>query len=77
MEKGNLIGTGATAEVYEWTGNSIIKIFNDSEPNKAIEQEIDNTRELQNSSFKFPKFIQRLQYDGKRAVVYEKTVQAN
>lgn len=72
MEKGNLIGIGATAEVYEWTDNSVIKIFNDSEPNKAIEQEIDNTRALQNCSFKFPRFIQRLQYDGKRAVIYEK-----
>lgn len=72
MEKGKLIGVGATAEVYEWTDNTIIKIFCDSEPDKAIEQEISNTIALQNCAFKFPHFVEKLQYKGKRAVIYEK-----
>lgn len=72
MEKGKLIGIGRTARVYQWTDDTVIKIFNDSEPNNMIEQEINNTRTLQNCTFKFPQFIEKLQYEGKRAVVYEK-----
>lgn len=72
MIKGNLIGKGATADVYDWRENTIIKIFNDYEPDEAIEHEINNTKALQNCSFKFPKFIQKLQYEGKRAIVFEK-----
>ncbi|MDP4177133.1 MAG: aminoglycoside phosphotransferase family protein [Bacillota bacterium] len=72
MIKGKLIGSGATADVFDWTDNTIIKIFNNDEPDAAIEQEINNTKSLQNCSFKFPKFIQKLEYEGKTAVVYEK-----
>lgn len=74
MIKGNLIGSGATADVYDWTENTVIKIFNNYEPDEAIEREIGNTKALQNCPFKFPRFIQRLQYEGKRAIVFEKVV---
>ena len=72
MIKGDLIGSGATADVFDWTEGTIIKIFNDYEPDMAIEQEINNTKALQSCSFKYPKFIQKLEYDGKRAIIYEK-----
>lgn len=72
MIKGELIGRGGTANVYNWTDSTIIKIFNDFEPDDAIEQEVNNVKALQNCSFAFPHFIQKLQYDGKRAIVYEK-----
>lgn len=75
MIKGKLIGRGATADVYEWTDNTVIKIFKDFEPDEAIEREINNTKALENCSFKFPKFIQGLEYDNKRAVVYEKAAE--
>lgn len=74
MTKGNLIGRGATADVYNWTENTIIKIYNDYESDEAIEREINNTKALESCSFKFPRFIQKLQYEGKRAVVFEKVV---
>ena len=74
MIKGDLIGSGATGDVFYWTENTVIKIFNDYEPEKAIEQEINNTKALQNCSFKFPRFIEKLQYEGKSAIVYEKVV---
>lgn len=74
MIKGDLIGSGATADVFDWTEGTIIKIFNDYEPDIAIEQEINNTKALQSCSFKYPKFIQKLEYDGKRAIIYEKIV---
>ena len=74
MIKGELIGRGGTAEVFHWTNNTIIKIFNDYEPDKAIENEINNTKALQNCSFKYPRFIEFLKYEGKRAIVYEKVV---
>lgn len=74
MIKGNLIGRGATADVFEWTENTIIKIFNDYEPDEAIEWEIDNTKALKNCSFKFPRFVQSLKYEGKRAIILEKVI---
>ncbi len=74
MIKGNLIGRGATADVFNWTENTIIKIFNDYEPDKAIEQEITNTKALEKCSFKFPRFIENIEYEGKRAIVYEKVI---
>ncbi|WP_027628830.1 aminoglycoside phosphotransferase family protein [Ruminiclostridium cellobioparum] len=74
MVKGELIGSGATADVFDWTECTIIKIFNDYESDIAIEQEINNTKALQSCSFKYPKFIQRLEYEGKRAIIYEKIV---
>jgi len=72
MVKGKLIGKGATADVYEWTDNTIIKIFNDYTSDEAIEMEINNTKALVNCSFNFPRFIEKLNYEGKRAAVYEK-----
>lgn len=72
MKRGRLIGTGGTAEVYEWTENTVIKIFNDNEPDEAIDMEINNTKALKNCSFLYPEFIGKLIYEGKRAVVYEK-----
>lgn len=74
MIKGKLIGSGATADVFEWTENTIIKIFKDSEPDVLIEREVNNTKTLDNCSFKFPRVIETLEYDGKRAIVYEKVV---
>lgn len=74
MEKGKLIGSGATADVFDWTKGTVIKIFNDYEPDASIEQEINNTKALQNCTFNFPRFIERLQYKGKNAIVYEKIV---
>lgn len=74
MIKGDLMGSGATADVFAWTEDTIIKIFNDCEPDIAIEQEINNTKALQSCSFKYPKFIQGLEYEGKRAIIYEKIV---
>lgn len=74
MIKGKLIGSGATADVFDWTENTIIKIFNDYQSDDAIDQEINNTKALQNCSFNFPRFIQKLQYEGKNAIVYEKIV---
>lgn len=74
MIKGKLIGSGATADVFDWTTGTIIKIFNVHESDAAIEQEINNTKALQNCSFKFPKFIEKLEYEGKRAIVYEKVL---
>ena len=74
MIKGNLIGSGATADVFDWTENTIIKIFKDYESDEAIEREINNTKTLENCCFKFPQFIQKLQYEGKRAIVFEKVI---
>lgn len=74
MIKGKLIGSGATADVFEWTENTVVKIFNDYEPDELIEQEVNNTKALENCSFKFPRVIKKLEYDGKRAIVYEKVV---
>lgn len=72
MIKGDLIGRGATADVYYWTDSRVIKIFNDLEPDWAIEREAENTKALEGCTFAFPHFIQRLQYEGKRAIVYER-----
>ncbi|WBW94940.1 aminoglycoside phosphotransferase family protein [Oceanirhabdus sp. W0125-5] len=72
MIVGKLIGKGATADVYNWSENSIIKIFKEHEPDELIEREIHNTIALENCSFNYPKFIQQLKWEGKRAVIYEK-----
>lgn len=72
MEKGKFIGAGATADVYDWKENMVIKIFNDNEPYEAIEREINNTRALKECSFMYPRFIEKLRYKGRNAVVYEK-----
>lgn len=74
MVKGKPIGKGATADVYDWTDNTIIKIFNDYEPDEAIGREINNTKALVDCNFKFPRFIEQLNCEGRRAAVYEKVV---
>ncbi|SEO13647.1 phosphotransferase family protein [Paenibacillus sp. OV219] len=72
--RGRLVGTGATANVYEWGEPEVIKIFHDSSrAQQEAEKEARVARAISGlSGVKAPKFIRIEQYEGSACLVYEK-----
>ncbi|WOO34787.1 aminoglycoside phosphotransferase family protein [Anaerocolumna sp. AGMB13020] len=73
MEK-QLIGSGNTAEVFEWGKDKVLKLFYEGYPEPAVENEY--TKALSVKELDFPKPIpyERLRYKGRSGIVYEKVL---
>ncbi|HEX3078088.1 MAG TPA: aminoglycoside phosphotransferase family protein [Lachnospiraceae bacterium] len=68
MEK---IGTGATADVYRYDENRIVKIFHEDKDEYGIENEFNCSRVVQGLGIKVPRFIERTIIDGRLAILQE------
>ncbi|HEY5562290.1 MAG TPA: aminoglycoside phosphotransferase family protein [Clostridiaceae bacterium] len=75
MVKGKKIGAGATAEVYEWGENEVIKFFYETMPIHIIDKEYniasliqDNTKDI----FKSPKIFGKVSIENRTGIIYER-----
>ena len=69
---GKLIGSGGTADVYEWTSNEVIKVFKPHVHIEVIKNEEYIGRMLNESNLCIPKYIKTIELNSKLAIVYER-----
>ena len=72
MEKGALIGTGRTAQVYAWGEERILKLYQDWMPAASIEWEFATTRRVRESGLPVPAAEEIVQVDGRLGIVFER-----
>ncbi|HEX3023361.1 MAG TPA: aminoglycoside phosphotransferase family protein [Lachnospiraceae bacterium] len=68
MEK---IGSGATAEVYLYDENRIVKVFHEDKDEGGIEEEFICSRAVEGVGINVPRFIERTVINGRKAIIQE------
>ncbi|MFD1175874.1 phosphotransferase [Paenibacillus puldeungensis] len=71
-EPEKLIGSGGTANVYEWTNNEVIKIYKPHVSMDMIRSEENIGKLLNNTKLCIPKYIKTVELNGNLAIVYER-----
>lgn len=69
---GNLLGRGASAEVYEWGHHQALKLYKPGVPKKMVEWEANNTRLVHAAGIKVPQVGELLELDGRFGLVLER-----
>jgi Ser/Thr protein kinase RdoA (MazF antagonist) len=66
------IAEGATAEIFAWENNNVIKLFFDKMPRGMAQQETDRTNAVRASGFPAPVAYELLEVNGREGIVYER-----
>ncbi len=72
MSLGKRIGTGNTAEVYEWESGRVIKLFKREYPLSAVEKEYANAMAVSSLDFPGPVAYELLSVEGRAGIVYDR-----
>ena len=73
MEKGQLLGKGSTAEVYEWGQDKIIKLFfNKYRCDNRVNHEANVSRIVYESGVISPAVYDTVEVDGRKGIIYER-----
>ena len=73
MQKGNLIGTGRTAEVFEWGEDRILKLyFNWDNAEFMYNREMENTVEVNRLKLPAPYMYDALELEGRKGMIFER-----
>jgi len=67
-----LIGTGNTAQVYNWEENKVLKLFYEGYPTSAVEKEYTNALLVKEMDFSKPIVYEIIMYEGRQGIIYEK-----
>jgi uncharacterized protein (TIGR02172 family) len=70
--RGQLIGEGNTAEVYEWGDKAILKLFRKGMPCEAIEREYQVNKVIEKFGLSIPEAKQLIEVDGRKGIIYTK-----
>lgn len=69
--KGELIGEGNTAEIYQWGEREILKLFRQDYAQAGVEKEYRNSQKVQECGLPVPKVGSMIQYEGRSGIIYE------
>jgi uncharacterized protein (TIGR02172 family) len=72
MTKGKLIGTGRTAEVYEWGTDKVIKLFYDWYNESWIKRDADTDELVFKAGMPCPEVFGIVEDEGRRGIVYQR-----
>lgn len=72
MTPGNIIGSGNTAEVYEWGKDKVLKLFHPEYSKEAAEQEFQNALAINNLDFAKPRAYELMEYKNQYGIIYDK-----
>lgn len=70
--KRQLMGYGLTADVYQWAGHTVLKLFKDNIQDQVIEYEALIHEMVYDKGIRMPKLIEEIQYEGRRGFIYER-----
>ena len=71
-ELGQLIGRGATAELYAWREDQVLKLFFPSWPRIAVEMEVQAARVASEAAVPTPAVGEIVELDGRYGIVFER-----
>lgn len=69
---GKLVGSGGTSDVYEWGNTEVVKIYKSYVANDVINNEMFIGQLLNKFSLDIPKYNGSIDYNGKKALIYER-----
>lgn len=72
MNKGSLIARGATAEIFAWGSDSVLKLFGDTVPLEWIEREYAVTRMVQETGLPVPRVDALVEQEGRPGIIYDR-----
>ncbi|RXZ79416.1 aminoglycoside phosphotransferase [Paenibacillaceae bacterium] len=72
MKYGKKIGVGNTAAVYEWEEGTVLKLFYQGYPKKAVEKEFYNAMAINNMNFAKPRAYEMIFCEERRGIIYDK-----
>ena len=72
MKPGKLIGTGNTADVYEWEEGKVLKLFKQGYPYEAVKKEYRNGMAINDMDFLKPRAYTMITYEGKNGIIYDR-----
>lgn len=67
-----LIAKGNTADVFEYGEGKVCKLFKNGYDEAAVDREILNTKVMNKTSVKTPRFLEKVQIEGRTGVIYSK-----
>ncbi len=70
-KKGELIGQGRTAEIFQWGEGKILKLFRKDMPQKLANYEYEKSLIINNKIENTPKVYELMDEDGRNGIVYE------
>lgn len=70
--KRQLMGYGATADVYEWHDHTVLKLFKADIEDQVIEYEALIHEMIYDKGLQMPKLIEEVEVDGRRGFVYSR-----
>lgn len=71
-QKGKLIGQGRTAEIFEWGGEHILKLYREFMPESACRQEFEWASRVNERAKVAPEPIEMIHIDDRCGAVYER-----
>jgi hypothetical protein len=74
---GKLIGRGASAEVFEWGDDKIIKLFVPGTDIFAVNKEFSNASVVWEKGLSVPKPYEQIDFEGSYGIIYEKVIGEN
>lgn len=72
MSIGKLIGQGRTAEVFEWDGSKILKLFREGIPKNIVEYEYRISLELSKHNLPAAEVYELIEHANRYGIVYER-----
>jgi uncharacterized protein (TIGR02172 family) len=74
MNKGSLIGTGRTAEIFAWGDDRVLKLFKDWCPHSWIKREEKISRAVYESGLSVPAVEGIIEVDERMGIIFERVV---
>jgi len=72
IENTELIGEGATAEIFAYGENQVLKVFNADQPQEWIAQEAFFTKTAYDHGLPAPRFLELLEVDGRTGIIFDR-----
>lgn len=72
MEKGELLGKGMTAEVYQWGQDKVLKLFRHNYREEWAKYEADIGRKVHEAGVSSPAVFDMVEVDGRKGILFER-----
>lgn len=74
MKKGKLIGSGKTAEVYEWGNDKVLKLYFKSISDDWIKNETEIVTKIHGAGIPTPEVFEIVEVNGRKGVIFERVI---
>jgi uncharacterized protein (TIGR02172 family) len=72
MEKGELLGSGMTADVYKWGPDKVLKLYKDKYNEEWIKREAEITKRVHEAGVPSPSVFDMIEIEGRKGVIFER-----